>query len=86
VCSGKDYFYCGRADPQCVSRLFVCDGHKDCRDGEDEHHCDLPTKAGDTFVGHSVWDNCTKIMLQTISFTVTGVKTNPAFPDFPRFV
>jgi hypothetical protein len=84
VCADRDLYYCGRADPQCVSRLFVCDGIQDCRDGEDEHHCDLPTKAGDKFVGHVVWDNCTNSAPETISFTVTGVKTNPAFPGFPQ--
>jgi hypothetical protein len=84
VCADRDLYYCGRADPQCVSRLFVCDGIQDCRDGEDEHHCDLPTKAGDTFNGQMLWDNCTNTQPDTISFTVTGVKTSSAFPGFPQ--
>jgi hypothetical protein len=55
--------HCGGDDPQCINDLFFCDGHIDCRNGEDEKHCtldDLPTKAGDRFVGDLVFDHCTK--------------------------
>nr|WKD64898.1 linker L3a [Lumbricus terrestris] len=51
---------CGGDDPQCISKLFVCDGHNDCRNGEDEKDCTLPTKAGDKFIGDVVFDHCTK--------------------------
>ena len=36
-----DYFQCGGNDPQCVNNLFVCDGHKDCRNGADEKICGM---------------------------------------------
>jgi len=39
--SGCDdqHFQCGGTDPECQSYLFVCDGHKDCRNGADEAFC-----------------------------------------------
>lgn len=36
---GKHETNCGGDDHQCVSHLFYCDGHKDCRNGDDEKHC-----------------------------------------------
>jgi hypothetical protein len=83
VCD-KDHYYCGREDPECVSRLHVCDGVNDCRSGDDERHCELPTQTGDTFEGHVVFDNCTQRRPDTISFTITAVKTDDAFPSFPK--
>jgi len=59
--------------------LFVCDGVKDCRNGEDEKHCELPTKNGDEFEGHVVFDKCTQRHPDTITFSITGVKVAPAF-------
>jgi len=80
----KAHFDCGANDHECVSRLFVCDGHKDCRNGEDEKHCNLPTKKGDHFEGERVYENCTESIPEKFDFTVTAVKVHSAFPSFPR--
>jgi len=79
-----DHYYCGREDPECVSRLHVCDGVNDCRSGDDEKHCELPIKVGDDFEGHVVFDNCTQRRPDTITFSITAIKTDPAFPGFPK--
>jgi len=80
----SDHYYCGREDPECVSRLHVCDGVNDCRSGDDEKHCELPLKVGDEFVGHVVFDNCTQRRPETVAFTITAIKTDAAFPGFPK--
>lgn len=79
----KPHYDCGGDDHECVSRLMVCDGVKDCRNGDDEHHCELPTKSGDTFVGKVVFDRCTQRHPDEISFTISAVKSSPAFTAFP---
>jgi hypothetical protein len=82
-CDTKDHYDCGGDDNECVSRLFVCDGHNDCRNGDDEEHCDLPTAAGDVFEGHVVFDNCTRRRPETITFTITAVKTTEVYTSLP---
>jgi len=79
----EHHYDCGVPDHECVSRLFVCDGHKDCRNGDDEKHCDLPTKKGDHFEGERVYENCTETISEKFDFTVTAVKVNSDFPGFP---
>ncbi|XP_036971783.1 low-density lipoprotein receptor-related protein 8-like [Acanthopagrus latus] len=37
-CHEQLEFKCG--DGSCVKKLSVCDGHRDCEDGSDEHRCD----------------------------------------------
>jgi len=82
-CDTKDHYDCGGDDNECVSKLFVCDGHKDCRNGDDEEHCELPTAAGDVFEGHVVFDNCTRRRPETITFTITAVKTTEVYTSLP---
>jgi hypothetical protein len=79
----KDHYDCSGNDHECISKLFVCDGIKDCRNGDDEKHCALPTKAGDTFEGSVVFDRCTQRQPEHISFTITAVKVFPAYTAFP---
>jgi hypothetical protein len=81
---GKREYQCGGDDPECVSNLFICDGHKDCRNGHDEELCDLPTKAGDHFEGVVLWDKCTKRQPEKMGFEIKSVKVFPDFPGIPR--
>jgi hypothetical protein len=81
-CEEEHHVPCG-TDSECVFRLFVCDGHEDCHNGEDEKNCDLPTNVGDTFIGHVVYDECTQRHPDTITMKITGVKVTEAFPAFP---
>jgi hypothetical protein len=78
-----DHWDCGDPDHECVSRLIVCDGVKDCRNEADEKHCDLLTKKGDHFVGEQVYSNCTEDLAESFDFTVTAVKVNADYPAFP---
>jgi hypothetical protein len=80
----KDHYDCGGQDHQCVSRLKVCDGHRDCRNGEDEKHCKLPTNTGDKFIGYKVYDNCDNGHVDKVNLVITTVQVRPAFPGFPK--
>lgn len=77
-CAKKE-FQCGKDDPQCIGRLLVCDGVKDCRNGHDEESCELPTKVGDYFEGHVITDTCTKRRPDVISFAVKTVRRDTYF-------
>jgi hypothetical protein len=79
---GKREFQCGGTDPQCVGVLEVCDSIKDCRNGADEAHCELPLKAGDHFEGHMIFDHCTKRRPEGIDFEITSVRKSVAFNAF----
>jgi hypothetical protein len=79
---GKRDFQCGGTDPQCVGVLLVCDGIKDCRNGADEKNCELPFKAGDYFVGHMIFDKCTKRQPDGIDFEITSVRKSGDFNSF----
>jgi hypothetical protein len=75
VCD-KDHFRCGMVDTECVSHLFVCDGITDCRNGEDEKHCDAPIHSGDIFRGEQVFDHCGQVQPENgqITFVLNSVK------------
>jgi len=79
----EDHYDCGVPDHECVSRLLVCDGENDCRNGDDEKHCDLPTKKGDHFEGEQVFMNCSENIPEHFDFTITAVKTHKDYPSFP---
>jgi len=76
---GRKEFQCGRDDPQCIGRLLVCDGVKDCRNGHDEETCELPTKLGDEFEGHVLTDTCTKRRPQMMNFKIKSVRRDSYF-------
>jgi len=78
------HYDCGAPDHECVSRLLVCDGIKDCRNGGDEHHCSLPTKKGDHFEGSRVYENCSDSIPENFDFTISAVKVHSDYPAFPR--
>lgn len=79
-----EHYQCGGNDPQCISNLLVCDGEKDCRNGEDEKHCDVPLKKGDTFVGDKVFDHCGLLNPEHITIKINSVTTSAFFTSHPK--
>lgn len=77
------HYDCGHPVHQCISRLKVCDGHKDCRNGGDEKLCTLPTNTGDVFDGYQVYDHCDQGNFERAKLYITEVKVRPAYPAFP---
>jgi len=77
----EHHFDCGGQDNECVSRLMVCDGHRDCRNGADEKTCDDPIKAGDVFYGYKVYDHCGTVDPEgdQITVQIRDVKHYPAY-------
>jgi hypothetical protein len=66
---------CGGDVPECVHNLFVCDGHKDCTNGndEDEFICDMtPITPGGTFKGLVTWSGCVERRDHSILLTITN--------------
>lgn len=60
-CEEESEVQCGGDVPQCISHLFVCDGHEDCDNGrdEDDYVCsDEPYKVGSTVSGITSWHDC----------------------------
>lgn len=82
----EDHWDCGGDDTECISRLKVCDGTKDCRNGDDEENCDLPVNVGDIFVGHTVFDHCTQRRPDEITIEITAVRTESAYPALPTIL
>ena len=75
------HYDCGGQDHQCISRLKVCDGHKDCRNGDDENNCKAHLEVGDVFIGYKEFDHCGAVQPigDKIVFTVRSVTHYPAF-------
>lgn len=58
---GEGHVPCLGPVPECISHLFVCDGHKDCKNGRDESDIicsDEPYKVGATLTGITSWTDC----------------------------
>jgi len=84
TCRGDDDHQCGGDDPQCIHNLLVCDGVTDCRNGEDEKHCDAPFKKGDTYIGDQVFDHCGRLNPDHITVDITSVTTSAFFTSHPK--
>lgn len=70
-------FQCGDNGQECISDLFVCDGHKDCHNGHDEDKdvCDASAvKAGRTFSGTTHWKACFNWPDHTSHLTIVGTR------------
>jgi len=81
-CAKKE-FQCGSNDQECISDLFMCDGHKDCHNGhdEDEEVCSTePVKAGNIFTGIVHWTDCTLWPDHLAHLTITSTKRFKFFP------
>jgi len=70
-------FQCGNNGQECISDLFVCDGHKDCHNGhdEDESVCHPEAvKAGKSFSGITHWTDCLQLADHTSHLTIIGTR------------
>lgn len=81
---GHSQFKCGSSDNQCVSKLMLCDGIKDCRSGEDEANCDLPFKVKDEFYGVEIFDNCVLRRPGAMTVIIKDIQQPPFYPGHPR--
>jgi hypothetical protein len=74
---GAEGFDCGGDDLQRISRLFVCDGTKDCANGHDEDDatCHAAIAAGTVLKGdHVANDDCTRRRPDKLSIVITSAK------------
>jgi len=70
-----DHVQCGGDVPECISPLFVCDGHKDCKNGRDESAevcSDEPYKVGSTISGITTWTDCFNHLPHNTVITITA--------------
>jgi len=75
---------CGGDIPQCISNLFMCDGHEDCNNGhdEDEDVCSDETyQVGATIAGITEWHDCLAHEPHNTVITITANTKNDAFPS-----
>jgi hypothetical protein len=73
----KHEFQCGSDGQECISDLFICDGHKDCHNGHDEDKSvctDAPVKPGNVFTGMIHWTGCLTRDDHPTTLTITGTK------------
>jgi len=75
---------CGGDIPQCVSHLFVCDGHEDCDNGhdEDDEVCSDETyQVGATIAGITEWHDCLPHSPHNTVVTITANTKPEAYPS-----
>lgn len=70
--------------PECVHHLLVCDGVKDCHNGNDENEqlCDGSlVRVGSSFRGVVHWHKCVQAEDHYWTFTITAAKRSPFFQN-----
>jgi len=80
----EDHVPCLGPVPECISPLFVCDGHKDCSNGRDESDLvcsDEPYKVGATLTGITSWTDCFTHSPHMTVVTITANHKTKAFPS-----
>jgi len=80
----EDHVQCGGDIPECISPLFVCDGHKDCKNGNDEseYTCsDRPYHVGSTIAGITTWTDCVPHAPHMTVVTITAYEKPEAYPS-----
>jgi len=73
---------CGGDVPECVNHLFVCDGHEDCKNGndEDDETCsDEPYKVGSSIGGITSWTDCFNHRPHATIITITAIDKDEHF-------
>jgi hypothetical protein len=79
-----EHVQCGGEVPECISPLFVCDGIKDCKNGNDEanYTCsDRPYHVGSTIAGITSWHDCVNHLPHTTVVTITAYEKPEAYPS-----
>lgn len=70
--------------PECVHHLLVCDGVKDCHNGNDENEklCDGSiVRVGSSFRGVAHWHHCTVAEDHYYTVTITATRRSPFFTN-----
>jgi len=70
--------------PECVHHLLVCDGIKDCHNGNDENEqvCDGNiVRVGSSFRGVVHWHRCVQADDHYWTFTITAARRSPFFTN-----
>jgi len=78
----KNEVSCGGDYPECVHNLLVCDGIKDCHNGndEDEKVCDdSVVRVGSTFSGVVHWTSCVEQADHVSLITITAMHRSDYF-------
>ena len=82
----KDQFQCLRKPgqiPQCVNNYAVCDGVKDCRDGQDEESstCVNRSPVGSSWGGDLQWIGCASHRSKRMYVIITRAERHPFVPS-----
>jgi len=75
-------FQCGE-ERECVSDLFICDGHDDCHNAHDEDDdvCSTdPVKPGNILTGVAEWKSCLERDDHLVSLNIISMKRFKFFP------
>jgi len=81
---GPHEFQCGSDGQECISDLFICDGHEDCHNNhdEDEDICSaMPVKAGHVLRGMTHWHDCLMREDHLLTLHIVSTRRYKFFPS-----